>query len=77
MSTKKPKFEEALKKLEKIVSKLEGGELAIEESLKLFEEGVKLSRIANNVLEDAEKKIEMLVKGENGVKIEPFDTEEG
>jgi len=76
MSAKKPKFEEALKKLEKIVNKLEEGELPIEESLKLFEEGVKLSRIANNVLEGAEKKIEMLVKGENGAKIEPFDTEE-
>lgn len=70
----KEKFEEALKKLEKIVSKLEEGEISLEESLKLFEEGIRLSRFCNQKLDEAEKKVEILMKGKNGVlRPEPFE----
>ncbi|HBO84636.1 MAG: exodeoxyribonuclease VII small subunit [Deltaproteobacteria bacterium GWC2_42_11] len=68
------KFEEALKKLEAIVNKLERGDLALEESLKAFEEGVKLSRVCTRLLDDAEKKVEILMKDKDGrVKAEPFE----
>lgn len=62
---KEPKFEEALKKLEQIVEGLEGGELSLEESLRQYEEGVRLSRLCAGRLEEAKKKIDLLMK-ENG-----------
>jgi len=71
------KFEDALKKLEKIVSELEGGELSLDESLKRYEEGVKLSRILSKELEAAKKKVEVLVKKDDGkFDLEPFNTNE-
>jgi exodeoxyribonuclease VII small subunit len=70
----KEKFEDALKKLEKIVSKLEEGEIPLEESLKLFEEGIRLSRFCNQKLDEAEKKVEVLLKGKGGIlKAQPFE----
>lgn len=70
----KERFEDALSKLEKIVSKLEDGEIPLEESLKLFEEGIRLSRLCNQKLEEAEKRVEILMKGKNGViKPHPLD----
>lgn len=70
----KEKFEDALGKLEKIVSKLEGGDLSLEESLKLFEEGIRLSHFCNQKLDEAEKRVEILVKDKNGRwKAEAFD----
>ncbi len=63
----KERFEDALNKLEKIVSKLEEGDIPLEESLKLFEEGIRLSRLCNQKLDEAEKKVEILLKGKNGV----------
>lgn len=70
----KVKFEDALKKLEAIVDKLERGDLPLEASLKAFEEAVKLSRICTKMLDDAEKKIEILMKDESGkLKTEPFE----
>src|SRR3989304_8483007 len=70
----KEKFEDALNKLEKIVSKLEEGDIPLEESLKLFEEGIRLSRFCNQKLDEAEKKVEILLKGKNGLlKAHPFD----
>jgi exodeoxyribonuclease VII small subunit len=69
----KEKFEEALNKLEKIVSKLEEGDIPLEESLKLFEEGIRLSRFCNQKLDEAEKKVEILLKDKNGaVRPRPF-----
>jgi exodeoxyribonuclease VII small subunit len=65
------KFEDALKRLEEIVDTLESGELPLEKSLKIFEEGVRLSRLCNKMLDKAEKKVEILMrdeKGEIGVK---------
>jgi len=70
----KEKFEDALNKLEKIVSKLEEGDIPLEESLKLFEEGIRLSRFCNQKLGEAEKKVEILLKGKDGMlKAYPFD----
>lgn len=70
----KEKFEDALNKLEKIVSKLEEGDIPLEESLRLFEEGIRLSRFCNQKLDEAEKKVEILLKGKNGMlKPQPFD----
>ena len=70
----KEKFEDALEKLEKIVSKLEDGDIPLEESLKLFEEGIRLTRFCNQKLDEAEKRVEILLKGKDGtIKAHPFD----
>ena len=70
------KFEDSLKKLETIVAQLEEGDLALEESLKLFEEGVSLSAACKQELDVAEGKVQMLVKQRDGSqKLEPFLTE--
>jgi exodeoxyribonuclease VII small subunit len=70
----KEKFEEALNKLEKIVSKLEKGDIPLEESLKLFEEGIRLSRLCNQKLDEAEQRVEILLKDKEGVlKAQPFE----
>ncbi len=74
----KEKFEEAMNKLEKIVSKLEKGDIPLEESLKLFEEGIRLSRFCNQKLDEAEKRVEILLKDKEGVlKPQPFDPSTG
>jgi exodeoxyribonuclease VII small subunit len=66
-------FEESLKKLETIVTQLEEGDLALEDSLKLFEEGVGLSAACKKELDTAEGKVQMLVKQRDGShKLEPF-----
>jgi exodeoxyribonuclease VII small subunit len=71
------KFEAALARLEEIVQELEKGDIPLEQSLKLFEEGIKLSRICNKRLEEAERKVEILIKDKDGVvKAEPFQEEE-
>lgn len=73
----KKTFEDALSQLESIVAQLEDGDLPLEESLKLFEEGIKLSRFCNQKLNEAQKKVEILLKG-NGGELEqrPFEPEE-
>jgi len=63
---KQPGFEAALKQLEEIVQRLEKGELALEESLKLYEDGVRLARLCHAKLEEAEGKIELLMKDARG-----------
>ena len=71
-----PSFEASLKKLETIVDQLEKGELTLEESLKLFEEGVGLSAACKKELEAAEGKVQMLIKQRDGsLKTEPFPPE--
>ena len=72
---KKPEsFEDALKRLEEIVQRMESGDLALEDSLGLFEEGVRLTRVCSQRLDEAEKKIELLTRDEKGgVKAEPAD----
>ncbi len=70
-------FEKAMKDLEKIVQELETGELTLEESIKRFQEGVKLSKFCSSKLEEAEKKITLLLKDQHGNLIEtPFAHEE-
>jgi exodeoxyribonuclease VII small subunit len=60
------KFEDCLARLEQIVGRLETGNLPLEESLKIFEEGIALARNCARYLEDAEKRIEVLTKDESG-----------
>lgn len=70
-------FEEAIENLEKIVSELENGKLTLDESVKKFENGMKLSKHCNDILEKAEKEITILVEGSDGaLKEETFNTEE-
>ncbi len=66
------KFEEALKNLEKIVEELESGNLSLDESLKKYEEGVKLSRFCHKGLQAAQKKIQVLTKKGEGWELKPF-----
>jgi exodeoxyribonuclease VII small subunit len=72
-----PTFEESLKKLESIVDQLEKGDLPLEHSLKLFEEGVGLSAVCKEELDAAEGKVQMLIKQRDGsIKTEPFPGKE-
>ncbi len=69
-------FEKAFQQLEKIVQRLEGEELSLDESLRLFEEGITLSRFCNSRLEAVEKKIELILADSKGQPVtEPFDDE--
>jgi len=61
-----PSFEQALQQLEQIVQKLEKGELPLEDSLRLYEDGVRLSRLCHAKLEEAEGRIEVLLKDARG-----------
>jgi exodeoxyribonuclease VII small subunit len=66
-------FEESLKKLEGIVAQLERGDLPLEDSIRMFEEGVRLSAQCKQELENAESKVEILLKQRDGsLKPEPF-----
>jgi exodeoxyribonuclease VII small subunit len=69
------KFETSLKKLEDIVKRLEAGSLSLEESLKAFEEGVKHSAFCSGKLDEAERRVEILLKQKDGsMKREPFES---
>lgn len=71
----KENFEESMKKLETIVTELENGNLNLDESVKKFEEGMKVAKQCNNILEDAEKKITILLEEDGELKEEEFETE--
>ncbi len=72
----KQTFESAVKRLESIVHELESGDLTLDEALKKFQEGVKLSRLCSNKLDETEKKVSILLKDEEGnVRVEPFQDE--
>ena len=76
MELKVKDFESALKSLEEIVSQLEGGDLTLDRSLELFEQGVQISRFCNSKLEEAERKVESLMKAADGsLKEVPFSAE--
>jgi len=62
----KERFEDTFKKLETIVNKLEGGDLPLEETMKLFEEGMRLSRLCSERLAEVQKRVEILLKTEDG-----------
>ena len=71
------KFEKAIQRLEKIVDDLEKGEMDIDKSLEIFEEGIKMSRVCSKKLNEAEAKIEKLTKDQKGELVtEPFPVEE-
>jgi exodeoxyribonuclease VII small subunit len=76
----KPAFEAALEQLQNTVKKLESGELTLEQSLQQFEEGVRLTRICQEQLSAAEKRVEILMKvgtsesGEPKAELQPFPT---
>lgn len=77
MNGKNQTFETSLKELEKIVRRLENGDSALEESLKLFEDGVRLSRECQERLNQAERRIEVLLKDEEGnPRLQPIDGED-
>ena len=69
-------FEEQMENLEKIVSELEKGDLNLDDSVAKFEEGIKISKECNKILEEAEKKITILVNKDGEIKEENFETEE-
>lgn len=70
-------FEESLNELERIVKQLENGDLPLEESLKLFEQGIKLSRLCKERLTAAERRIEVLMKdGRGDLNIATLETDE-
>ena len=73
MELKAKDFESALKSLEEIVAQLEAGDLTLDKALELFEQGVGISRFCNSKLEEAERKIETLIKAADGtIKETPF-----
>lgn len=69
-------FEEQMQELEQIVQVLEKGDLSLDDSVKKFEEGIKISKECNKILEEAEKKITILVKQDDEVKEENFEVAE-
>ena len=69
-------FEEQIEQLESIVKELEKGELTLEDSVTKFEEGIKISRECNKTLEEAEKKITILVNQDGEMKEQKINTEE-
>jgi exodeoxyribonuclease VII small subunit len=71
--TPEKSFESSLRDLEQIVHQLENGDLPLEKSLELFEQGVRISRDCQKRLDEAERKVEILLKGANGtVATSPF-----
>jgi exodeoxyribonuclease VII small subunit len=69
-----PRFEECLQQLEHVVDQLERGDLPLEQALKLFEEGMKLSLSCRQELEQAEGRVEILLKQNGKLQAQPFDT---
>jgi exodeoxyribonuclease VII small subunit len=68
-----PKFEDCLQRLEKIVDELERGSVPLEQALKLFEEGMQLSTSCRKELEQAEGKVEILLKQNGKLQAEPYE----
>ena len=76
MAKTRMKFEEGLALLEKIVEELESGDLTLDESLARYEEGVKAFKMCHEMLRDAEKRVEALLKAEDGsMRVAPFEAE--
>ena len=72
----KQTFEAAMKRLEGVVHELENGELSLDEALKKFQEGIKLSKFCSNKLEESEKKVSMLLRDAEGkIREEPLPDE--
>ena len=71
--TKSYPFEESLSKLESLVEKMEAGDLSLEDSLKTFEEGIKLTRECQQALKQAEQKVNLLIEQSGQIESVPFD----
>lgn len=69
-------FEEAMLKIEEIVSKLEKGTAGLEETVELYKEGTELSVLCNKMIDEAEQKIKILAKTKNGLEEKDFDEDE-
>ncbi len=69
-------FENQLEKLEEVVATLEKGDVSLDESLKLFEEGIKNVRQCSKMLQTAEQKVEALIEKNGDTELEPFEKEE-
>jgi len=77
MARRANEFEKAFQQLETIVKRLESEELPLDDALQLFEEGIRLSRLCNQKLEEVEKKIELILADAKGQpRIEPFEEDE-
>jgi exodeoxyribonuclease VII small subunit len=77
MASKKTfQFEDSLSKLEHLVEQMEDGEFSLEESLKAFEEGIKLTRECQQALKKAEQKVQMLIQKNGELDSVPFDAED-
>ncbi len=72
---KKPDLEAALQQLESLVETLEDGELSLEESLQVFENGIKLTRECQQRLGEAEQKVQLLIEEQGQVQLTDFDTD--
>lgn len=70
------KFEEAIKKLDEIAKDLESGELSLDDSVEKFEEGMRLSKTCTKILNDAEKKINLLIDNDGEISEENFTPDE-
>jgi len=70
-------FEESVQALETLIKELEQGDLPLEEALKKFEEGVKLIKYCNQKLDEAEQKIELILKDREGIQTVPFEEPSG
>ncbi len=72
---KSDQFEDALKRLQEIVEQLEKGDLSLEESMECFSEGIRIAQFCHNKLEEAENKVQMLLKNQQGTWVSaPFET---
>ena len=69
-------FEGSIKELEEIAEKLSDGEVSLDEAIGLFENGMKLSKSCQKMLEDAEKKVNILLEKDGEIKKQPFESEE-
>ncbi len=77
MTAKKPiNLEKALSDLEDLVDELESGDLPLEKAMKKFEEGIKLTRLCQSALKEAEQKVEILLKSAGNEDLEEFDADD-
>ena len=72
----KERFEDALQRLEDIVRRMEAGDMSLEDSLKAFEEGIRLARFCAKKLDEAERRVDILLKQDEEVVIKPFHDED-
>jgi len=77
MKEKQQAFEEEMKKLQRIVEELSSGKLTLGESLKKYEEGIKLAQSCSASLQEAERKVESLMKKDGKFVLDKFEEEEG